>query len=83
MYVGSQFLHRSTDRGESWKRISDDLTTNDPEKQRQEESGGLTVDNTTAENHCTIFAIRESPLDAELIWVGTDDGNVQVTERAT
>jgi len=81
LYVGSQFLHRSTDRGESWERISDDLTSNDPEKQRQEESGGLTVDNTTAENHCTIFAIQESPLDGELIWIGTDDGNVQVTEN--
>jgi photosystem II stability/assembly factor-like uncharacterized protein len=80
LYVGSQFLHRSTDRGESWKAISGDLTTNDPDKQRQTESGGLTVDNTTAENHCTIFTISESPLDKRLIWVGTDDGNIQVTE---
>ncbi|MEW5994145.1 MAG: glycosyl hydrolase [Candidatus Zixiibacteriota bacterium] len=80
MYIGSQFLHRSTDRGDSWQRISDDLTTNDPDKQRQEESGGLTVDNTTAENHCTIYSISESPLDEQVIWVGTDDGNVQVTK---
>jgi photosystem II stability/assembly factor-like uncharacterized protein len=79
LYTGSQFLHRSTDRGESWQTISPDLTTNDPEKQRQEESGGLTVDNTTAENHCTIFTICESPLDKKVIWVGTDDGNLQVT----
>ncbi len=79
LYTGSQFLHRSTDRGESWEVISPDLTTNDPEKQRQEESGGLTIDNTTAENHCTIFAIAPSPLDKKIIWVGTDDGNVQVT----
>jgi photosystem II stability/assembly factor-like uncharacterized protein len=79
LYVGSQFLHLSTDRGESWRMISGDLTTNDPEKQRQAESGGLTVDNTTAENHCTIFTISESPLDGDLIWIGTDDGNVQVT----
>jgi len=80
LYVGSQYLHRSLDMGESWQRLSGDLTTNDPQKQRQEESGGLTVDNTTAENHCTIFAICESPLDKQVIWVGTDDGNVQVTE---
>ncbi len=81
IYIGSQFLFRSSDRGDSWERISGDLTTNDPKKQRQEESGGLTVDNTTAENHCTIFAIAESPLDGNVIWVGTDDGNVQVTEN--
>jgi photosystem II stability/assembly factor-like uncharacterized protein len=79
LYIGSQFLLRSTDRGDSWTRISNDLTTNDPDKQRQEESGGLTVDNTSAENHCTIYTICESPLDKRVIWVGTDDGNVQVT----
>ncbi|MFH2056252.1 MAG: glycosyl hydrolase, partial [bacterium] len=58
-----------------------DLTTNDPKKQRQRQSGGLTIDNTTAENHCTIFTISESPLDPSLIWVGTDDGNLQVTQN--
>lgn len=79
LYVGCQFLMRSLDRGESWQRLSDDLTTNDPDKQRQRESGGLTVDNTTAENHCTIYAIAESPRDESVIWVGTDDGNLQVT----
>ncbi|HEX9970480.1 MAG TPA: glycosyl hydrolase, partial [bacterium] len=79
LYVGAQFLFRSTDKGDSWERISNDLTTNDPQKQRQEESGGITVDNTTAENHCTIYSICESPLDKNIIWVGTDDGNVQVT----
>ena len=62
-----------------WERISPDLTTNDPAKQQQEESGGLSVDNSSAENHCTIFAIAESPKNPEVIWVGTDDGNVQVT----
>jgi len=82
MYVGAQFLFRSTDKGESWERISPDLTTNDPNKQRQEESGGVTIDNTTAENHCTIFTISESPLDENIIWVGTDDGNVQLTTDA-
>jgi photosystem II stability/assembly factor-like uncharacterized protein len=79
LYVGSQFLHRSEDRGESWSRISPDLTTNDPAKQLQEESGGLSADNSGAENHCTIFAIGESPLDENIIWIGTDDGNIQVT----
>ncbi len=79
IYFGSQYLYKSSDKGDSWTRISPDLTTDDPEKQRQEESGGLTSDNTTAENHCTIFTIAESPLDEKVIWVGTDDGNVQVT----
>jgi photosystem II stability/assembly factor-like uncharacterized protein len=79
MYMGSQFLHRTTDRGESWVRVSGDLTTNDPAKLKQLKSGGLTVDNSSAENHCTIFTISESPLDSTLVWVGTDDGNVQVT----
>lgn len=79
LYVGSQFLHRSDDRGETWVKISPDLTTNDPAKQQQEESGGLSADNSGAENHCTIFTIGESPLDENIIWVGADDGNVQVT----
>ena len=79
LYVGSQFLHRSTDRGDTWRRISGDLTTNDPARQRQEQSGGLTIDNTTAENHCTIITISESPRDRRVVWAGTDDGNLQVT----
>jgi photosystem II stability/assembly factor-like uncharacterized protein len=80
IYYGAQFLFRSRDQGESWERISADLTTNDPAKQRQSDSGGLTPDNSTAENHCTIFAIGESPKNADVIWVGTDDGNLQVTK---
>lgn len=79
LYVGSQFLHRSDDRGETWVKTSPDLTTNDPAKQLQEESGGISVDNSGAENHCTIFTIGESPLDENVIWAGADDGNVQVT----
>lgn len=79
IYIGAQFLFRSHDQDESWERISPDLTTNDPEKQKQEQSGGLTIDNSSAENHCTIYTISESPLDPKVIWVGTDDGNVQVT----
>lgn len=79
LYVGAQYLYKSTDQGRNWKRISEDLTTNDKNKQKQEESGGLSEDNTSAENHCTIFTMAESPLDENLIWVGTDDGNVQVS----
>ena len=79
LYIGAQFLFLSTDHGQSWKRISPDLTSNDPQKQKQEESGGITVDNSSAEMHTTIYGISESPLDGKLIWVGTDDGNVQLT----
>ena len=79
MYYGAQFLFRTRDMGDSWERISPDLTTNDPARQRQDESGGLTLDNSTAENNTTIFAISESPRTPGLIWVGTDDGYVQVT----
>jgi photosystem II stability/assembly factor-like uncharacterized protein len=79
LYVGAQYIYRSTDQGRNWTRISPDLTTNDKAKQNQEESGGLSADNTSAENHCTIFNITESPLDANLIWAGTDDGNLQYT----
>src|SRR5271165_3053834 len=79
IYVGAQFLFRSRDHGQTWDRISPDLTTNDPEKQKQEESGGVTVDNSYAEMHTTIYSISESPKDGQTIWVGTDDGNVQVT----
>jgi len=82
VYIGAQFLFRSRDHGQTWERISPDLTTNDPEKQKQEESGGVTVDNSDAETHTTIYSISESPRDAQLIWVGTDDGNVQLTRDA-
>jgi len=58
------------------------LTTNDPEKQKQEQSGGVTIDNSAAEMHTTIFSISESPKDRNIIWVGTDDGNVQLTRDA-
>jgi photosystem II stability/assembly factor-like uncharacterized protein len=80
VYMGSQFVHRSDDMGETWVKISPDLTTNDPKKQDQENSGGLSRDNSGAENHCTIFTIAESPLDENIIWVGTDDGNLQITK---
>jgi photosystem II stability/assembly factor-like uncharacterized protein len=79
MYIGCQFLFRTRDRGETWEKISPDLTTNDPGRQQQLKSGGLTVDNSSAENHTTIFTISESPKNMDMIWVGTDDGYVQVT----
>src|SRR5256712_10429774 len=79
VFIGAQVLFRSKDFGQTWERISPDLTTNDPLKQRQEQSGGVTVDNSAAEMHTTIFAIAESPKNPDLIWVGTDDGNLQVT----
>ena len=79
IYIGAQYLFRSRDHGQSWDRISPDLTTNDPEKQKQEESGGVTVDNSSAEMNTTIYSISESPKNGQVIWVGTDDGNVQIT----
>ncbi len=79
IYIGAQFLFRSRDHGQTWDRISPDLTTNDPEKQKQEQSGGVTVDNSSAEMHTTIYSISESPKQKGLIWVGTDDGNLQLT----
>jgi photosystem II stability/assembly factor-like uncharacterized protein len=79
IYFGSQFLHKSTDKGASWQIISPDLTTNDSVKIDQSENGGLTIDITGAENYCTILAIEPSAKDRNVIWVGTDDGNVQLT----
>jgi len=79
LYLGSQYVHRSRDKGMSWERISPDLTTDDPGKQRQDRSGGLTLDATGAENHTTILSVEPSPAEEGVIWVGTDDGNVQLT----
>ncbi len=78
VYTGGNVVFRSRDRGDSWEQISGDLTTNDKSKQRT--SGGLIYqDNTAAEFHCTILYIDESPVEKDVIWVGTDDGNVQLT----
>jgi len=82
LYYGSQYLHYSTDRGDSWRTISPDLTTDDPERQRQKTSGGITIDNTTAENNASIYAIAESPLNPDVIWVGSDDGLIHVSRDA-
>jgi len=78
VYVGSNLLFQSRDFGKSWEPISQDLTTNNPEKLKPA-GGPVWYDNSTAENHCTIISIGESPRRAGLVWVGTDDGNVQVT----
>ena len=71
IYIGAQFLFRSRDHGQTWERISPDLTTNDPEKQKQEQSGGVTVDNSAAEMHTTIYSISESPKDKN-VYLGRD-----------
>ncbi len=80
LYYGSQFVHKSTDKGKTWTIISPDLTTNDTTKQKQAESGGLTIDATGAENYTTIISISPSRIKEGVIWVGTDDGNVQLTK---
>ncbi|MEO7794732.1 MAG: hypothetical protein ABIV06_08160 [Thermoanaerobaculia bacterium] len=79
VYLGSQFLHKSTDRGEVWTIVSPDLTTNNPEWQKAAESGGLTRDASNAENHTTIVTIEPSKKERGVIWVGTDDGRLQLT----
>ncbi|WP_422079604.1 VPS10 domain-containing protein [Ulvibacterium sp.] len=81
IYFGSQFVHKSTDKGLTWEIISPDLTTNDPEKQKQDESGGLTMDATGAENHCTILVLEPSLLEKGMLWASTDDGRVHYTQN--
>ena len=81
IYFGSQFVHKSIDKGLTWEIISEDLTTNDPEKQKQNESGGITMDATGAENHTTILVIEPSPLEQNMLWVATDDGRVHYTQN--
>ena len=78
LYIGSQYVHRSTDAGRSWEIISPDLTTNDPAKQVQE-TGGLSQDATGAETHTTIIDIAPSTLDAAEIWTASDDGRIHLT----
>ncbi len=81
IYFGSQFVHKSMDKGLTWELISEDLTTNDLEKQKQDESGGITMDATGAENFTTILVIEPSPLEPNMLWVGTDDGRVHYTQN--
>ena len=78
LYFGGNVLFRTADRGNTWTVVSPDLTTNNPEEQKS--SGGpIAADNSNAESHCTIFAIAEDAADAKTLWVGTDDGNLQLT----
>jgi len=81
LYFGSQFVHKSTDKGLTWTVISPDLSTNDSEKLKQAESGGLTMDATGAENHCTILVIEPTPLEKDVLWAATDDGQVHITKN--
>ena len=78
VYYGGNVLFRTRDDGQSWDVISPDLTTNDKDKQ-QSSGGPIYVDNTAAEFHSAIMTIAESPVQRGVIWVGTDDGNLQVT----
>ena len=78
IYFGGNVVFKSTDFGKTWEQISPDLTTNDPEKQK-DAGGPISIENTTAEYHTTIISIAESPVQKGQIWVGTDDGNLQVT----
>ena len=79
VYFGGNVLFKSKDKGYTWEEISPDLTTNDKDKQRT--SGGeIYQDNTAAEFHCAILYISESPVKEGVIWVGTDDGNLQLTK---
>lgn len=78
VYFGANVVFKSADFGLTWQAISPDLTTNDPEKQK-DAGGPVWTENTTAEYHCTIISLAESPARAGVIWVGTDDGQLQVT----
>jgi photosystem II stability/assembly factor-like uncharacterized protein len=77
VYVGSQYVHATSDGGQTWKTISPDLTLAD--RSMMGDSGGLTVDNLSVEYAGVVFAIAESPIEKGLIWAGTNDGLVQVT----
>jgi photosystem II stability/assembly factor-like uncharacterized protein len=80
VYVGSQFVHRTTDGGASWHVISPDLTRNDTT--HQQSSGGVTTDNLMTFDGATLFAIAESPVRSGVLWVGSNDGLVHVSQDA-
>lgn len=80
VYTGSQYVHMTTDGGNSWQVISPDLTRND--KSKMGISGGLTPDNIGVEYAGVVFSIAESPKEAGVIWAGTNDGLVQITRDA-
>jgi photosystem II stability/assembly factor-like uncharacterized protein len=78
LYLGGNVVFKSTDFGKTWSQISPDLTTNDPEKQK-DAGGPVAFENSTAEYHTTIISLAESPITRGQVWAGTDDGNLQVT----
>ena len=77
VYIGSQYVHLTTNQGQTWTVISPDLTTND--KSHQQSSGGVSTDNLFTFDGCTLYVIAESPLQDGLLWTGSNDGLVQVT----
>ncbi len=79
LYAASNVLFATTDGGNSWKAISPDLTRNDPKKLGPS-GGSITKDNTGVEYYCTIFALAESPLRKGVLWAGSDDGLVHVSQ---
>jgi len=78
VYLGGNVVFKSKDFGKTWEKISPDLTTNDPEKQKAA-GGPIAEENTSAEYHCTIISLAESPASAGVLWAGTDDGNLQTS----
>ena len=78
VYYAGNVVFRSKDFGDHWEVISPDLTTNDPEKQK-DAGGPIWKENTTAEYHCTIISFAESPAQRGVLWAGTDDGNLQLS----
>ncbi len=79
LYFGGNVVFKSTDFGKTWEQISPDLTTNDPEKQK-DAGGPVAFENSTAEYHTTIISLAESPVQQGQVWAGTDDGNLQLTK---
>ncbi|MBK8515634.1 MAG: hypothetical protein IPL55_04890 [Saprospiraceae bacterium] len=80
LYLGGNHIYKSENKGNSWKIISPDLSTNDPVKRKQGVSGGITPDNSGAETHCAVFSISVSSISEDIIWAGTDDGLIQITK---
>ena len=78
VYVGSQYVHKTSNKGMSWTIISPDLTTND--KTHQQNSGGMNSDNLMTFDGCTLYVIAESPVKQGVLWTGSNDGQIQVTQ---